>query len=520
MAAHTVTSGSARPVWGSLGLLAAALGLAILVLQPLARAWHLAADLGHGWAVPLLIVWLWWERREQHPGWVSSRSPGAWAWLALVAVLLALIPLRLFLVLNPLWPVALGLHTALGVGLLLGIAYHAGGWTLVRWVAPPLIVLAGAVPWPTWVDIKLIMPLREGMTLIVTEACNASGRPAVALGTAIQLAGGAVGIDEACGGIRSLQAAVMTALFAGEWLRLGLTRRVALVLAAIGAAIVGNLLRVLFLAWCAAQSPALLDRWHDTAGWVALGLTLLLTGGVAWVVRQALSPVVPGATGPRRLPSPHAVRWALVGVLGLGLIEAGTRVWYDWPAVPVPGAVEARWTVRLPEHAPGFRREPLSARALELLRPDGYLAATWISPARGQRYAYYIEWHGGQMARQAPFAHGPTICLPYTGYSELGRPEDTIVPWAGLDLVFATHRFELHGARLTVAQLVWDPARAAPLAAPGDYQGTFAFWRHHWSMVTSGRREQPGQVLVVAMEGEVEGEILARLIAELLQPVR
>jgi exosortase/archaeosortase family protein len=441
------------------------------------------------------------------------------AWCFLGLVLAMLLPLRLVLFVNPLWPVALALHTVLGLSLAMGMVYRGGGWAWVRWLAPPLIVLAGALPWPTWVDYNVIMPLREGLTLIVAETCNATGRPALAMGTTIRLAGGTVGIDDACGGIRSLQAAVMAALFAGEWLRLAWFRRGLLVVGGIAAANVGNLARVLFLAWCAARDQALLDRWHDTAGWLALGLTLGLTAGLAWLMRRHAAVVAPMApVRPMRLPTRGVWTWSGAGVAGFALLAFGTRWWFDLPSPVPPAPTGIQWTVRFPAEAPEYRREPLAERAREILRPDHYLAATWHSPAREQRAAYYIEWHGGEMARHAPFEHNPAICLPYSGYTYLGRGEDLLVTWAGGELAFITARFELGGSKTTVAYILWDPVRNAPLSRPDIQGGMAGFWEQHWQRVTARERHQPAQVLAVAVAGDMPTEPLAREIATLIVP--
>jgi exosortase len=519
--AQAASSGQVRPDGLGFGMWVAALMLAGLILYPLTLAWHQAPDLGHGWAAPLLILWLWWERREARPPFSGHRTPGLVAGVLLGLGLVLLLLLRLLLAINPVWPVALALHTLLGLVLVLGLTYYWAGRPGLRWVAPPLIVLAGALPWPTWVDYTIIMPLRETLTLIVAEICSATGRPAVALGTTLRLAGGTVGIDEACGGIRSLQAAVMVALFAGEWLRLGWCRRGLILLGGIVAALAGNLGRVFFLSWCAAQDQALLDRWHDTAGWVALGLTLGLTGVLAWLLRRPVTAMTPAPAAPRiAAESRRAIRtWGAVGLAGWVLIDLGTRLWFALPPPAPPALTGEQWTVRFPVEAPAYRREPLAERAREYLRPDLYLAATWQSRSREQRAAYYIEWHGGEMARHAPFEHNPAICLPYSGYTYLGRGEDVVVSWDGGELVFLNARFELGGTHTTVAYLLWDPSRNAPLERPVLRAGMTGFWTQYGQRVIARQRHQPGQVLAVAVAGEPDPALLAQLIAELIVPV-
>jgi len=62
---------------------------------------------------------------------------------------------------------------------------------------------------------------------------------------------GAVGIDEACSGVRSLQTAMMLSLFLGEMYRFGVLRRLALIGASLLFVLLANLSRTTFLV-CAA----------------------------------------------------------------------------------------------------------------------------------------------------------------------------------------------------------------------------------------------------------------------------
>ncbi|HXC63712.1 MAG TPA: exosortase/archaeosortase family protein, partial [bacterium] len=217
---------------------------AALLAVPLSRAWKIAPDLGHGWAAPLLVAYLWWERWAERPALRPGRiSPLGWA-LAGTAVAVAL-PLRLLLTPFPLWPALVWAYALLLVGLALGAAALLAGRPGAKWLGGPLIVLAAALPWGTQLEQHIIYPLREGMASITAETCNLIGRPAIAAGTSLRLGGGWVGVDEACGGIRSLEASVMLALFFGEWLRFSWRRRAALVGLGVLAALLGNFFRIL-----------------------------------------------------------------------------------------------------------------------------------------------------------------------------------------------------------------------------------------------------------------------------------
>src|SRR5205823_2703551 len=124
-----------------------------------------------------------------------------------------------------------------------------------------------AVPWPTFVEHPTVELLTRGNVGAVVELLNAFGIPAIPQGNVIEISNGLVGIDEACSGIRSVQASLMISLFLGELYRLGLLRRLALCFGGLAAAFVFNVVRTLLLTWVAAkQGLPVMAQWHDPAG--------------------------------------------------------------------------------------------------------------------------------------------------------------------------------------------------------------------------------------------------------------
>lgn len=491
-----------------------------LMLVPLSTAWSLAPDLGHGWAAAILIAYLWWERWDQRPPLRQAR-PGWVAWLFIGVVAVLIVPLRLLLTPYPLWPAALLGYLGVLVGLLLYSAALLAGRPGLRWVAAPLIILLGVVPWPGAVDRMLILPLREGVAAAVAEISNLLGHPALAAGTSVQLAGGWVGIDEACGGIRSLQASVMTALFFGVWLRLNWGRRLALLVVAGLAAVAGNFLRVLFLSWLVTGPGNRLHAWHDPAGWMALAFSLGLTGWVGWTWRSVEREVkIASAVSTVKncvRPTRSLVVWfglALVLLIGT---ETGTRLWYAHGAARIEATVP-QWTVALPTAIPSYRQLPLTEPAREMLRPDRFASGAWVGPDQRAWNAYYIEWAHGQVARSVPFLHNPTVCLPYAG-CELVRELGVIqVRWSGGVIPFHCYVFSRMDEEIIVAFTIWDPSRGRILQASD--QGWSSWWEVQWRDVREARQHQPAQLLTLAAMGGGDREAVARKLATLITSAR
>ena len=497
------------------GWIAAAL-LAAIVLVPLTAAWTQAQDLGHGWGVPLLVGYLWWERWGERPPGVARENLGARWWVAALLLALVALPLRLLLTPFPLWPAALAAYVAVVVTVALGGAWLAAGAAGLKWLGGPLIILLGAMPWPTVLEVKLVGPMREMLASVAAEVCYVSGFSALASGTTLRLAHSWVGVDETCGGMRSLQACVMMALFLGEWLRLSWPRRVSLVAGGIAAAIAGNFLRILLLVWRASVGgDAALTAAHALAGWLVLGTSLGLIGLAAWKMRGA--PTVsarPVASPAPRVALPRAaLAWVATLAVALSVIETGTRWWYARGEARQAATI-MQWGVRFPSHETGFHEVPLGESAREMLAPDYFVAGEWETGDQRLNGAYYIEWRKGQAAHFIPFLHNPTVCLPMSG-CELVRPIGIVpVRWAGGEIPFRAYIFRRTGEEFAVGFTVWDPSRGRPLE--NGSSGWRSWMKMRLSHVVDARANQQAQMLAVAVWGDRPEEHLASAIAALI----
>lgn len=490
--------------------------LAALWLLPLSRAWQIAPDLGHAWVIPLLIGYLYWERWDERPAVLARSALRPALWLLAAALVLLHATARVFLTPFPVWPAALILFSATLLTAALTSAALIGGRPALRWLACPLILLLAALPTPTFVDLHLIGPLRAQLAALAAEICNVFGRPALASGTSVRLANTWVGIDEACGGIRSLQACLMIALFFGEWYRFPLLRRAALVLVGIAAALLGNAGRVVFLSLRADAGIAAVESSHDLAGWLSMTLSLVLTGGIAfrwggWHLPAQLRLVRPSA------PPTRAWRWAAVVVSGFLISEVAVRLWFALGAqarADIP-----QWAARLPTQLPTFRPEPLTEPAREMLGPDHFVAGTWPLERDRHAAAYYIEWHRGQTARTAPFLHNPTVCLPMSGCELVAALPSLGVSSPAGDLPFHTYKFRRLGEQLLVAFIVWDPLRGQPLAASST-DAPRSWLASRWTDVREAREHQPAQMLAVSIPWhDGAREELLTLLGTLIRPV-
>jgi len=216
---------------------------------------------------------LFWERWKHRPApELLEASTGPLIVLGVLA--LTLLPSCLFLEVIPYWRLAGWAFAGAVVGITFCALYLVGGRSWVHHFAFPPIFFLIAVPWPARIEAPLIEKLSYLNAALSTWAANVLGTPAIRRGVVIQTGAGMVGVDEACSGIRSFQAAVMVALFLGE-LFSGATL-------AFGC----NVVRTTYLVRiCDLKGKAAVNLAHDPAGFTILGITLTGLLGLAWLLR-------------------------------------------------------------------------------------------------------------------------------------------------------------------------------------------------------------------------------------------
>jgi exosortase/archaeosortase family protein len=147
----------------------------------------------------------------------------------------------------------------------------SGQWSLfspwVRHFAFPVCFILVAVSWPYRIEHGLTQGLMHGVTALTVIVLGWVDILASQHGNVIEISTGAVGINEACSGIRSFQSMLMGALFLGELYRLRWPHRLALIGSGVVVAFGLNVVRTFILTWCASDAGIeLVGRWHDPAG--------------------------------------------------------------------------------------------------------------------------------------------------------------------------------------------------------------------------------------------------------------
>lgn len=514
------SSPSLRLSWPVGALLSIAAYLWLRLINHLRIEWTLNEQYSYGWAVPFLCAFLFWRRWQTFRPGLPSVSAGSQrsSMLGIVLpLLIAFLFTRWVEEANPDWRLVSWLLTLEVISLsLIGIHLIAGA-AATRHFAFPLLFFLVAVPWPSLAEQTIVQTLTRGIVGITVELLNAFGFPALSHGNVIETASGFVDVDEACSGIRSLQAALMLALFFGEWRRFGFKHRVVLCGIAFALACLFNLSRTVVLSFVAArQGSAAVQRWHDPAGVLILvACFIAVWASAAWLGRRERHPAQvrenegtqPDDSAPdlRTLALLRIKPFVIVVVAVLVCVgEAAIHFWY---ATARPASV-IDWTAELPRTNPTFKPIELPRAARQILRFNESQSGTWHNGDGTLWQMFYLRWQPGRTAANLARNHTPEICLPAAGKNLRSMADISDLRISGLALPFRCYVTEGNGKPLFVFYTLWEDGAKEQHAAT-----QFLTWQARFNAVRE-RRRNPGQrVIQIALSGvptAMEAEALLR----------
>ena len=473
--------------------------------------WSINPQYAYGWTVPFLAAYLFWRRSENAPP-PAPLAFRTFSTLLIIATAALLIPIRLVQEASPDWRLlSWGMAGCAAIITAAGI-YLSGGKPWLRHFAFPILFFFVAVPWPTGLEQFVIQGLMRADASINVEALNAIGIPAVQLGNVIEVGSGLVGIDEACTGIRSLQATFMVSLFLGEFYDFTAGRR--LLLLALGAllAFVCNLVRTFILVWLGAEhGSATIQSWHDPAGHTILVICLLALWSVSIFLRGKDAGISPPSRAGQSFRVP---RLALICLLACTVLaEAGTQIWYR-----VHEAQTARvepWSVTWPAQAQNWKPIPVTETAQELLRYNEGGGGTWTGDDGHNWAMYFFRWLPGRTAGLFIKNHRPDICLPASGMKLRGGMQNKMLTVNGVALPIRSYVFENGGQLLHVFYCYWDGTPPEPGML--DQEDWTAAGR--LNAVRRGKRDVGTQMLEIVAWGYDNDEKAERAALEQLSKI-
>ncbi len=475
------------------------------LLWRLALYWQSNAQYQYGWLVAPAVAYLLWQRWLGRPEPQAGRH--ALAGTLLVCSLILFAPLWLVLAANTDWRPFCWILALAVISLTLSLIELKGGraWSLhFGW---PLLLIATAIPWLSFVEGFVVKNLMFAVADVTVFLLDLLGVPARQVGILIEVRGGLLGVEEACSGVRSLQAALTAALLLGELYRLSTKRRLALVGVGLGAAIFFNIIRALLLTLAASGGgSAAVDRWHDPAGFSILTACLVLLWIVAarWQSEEPLE--LSGKLSPAFRLRPLGL-W--LGSLWLGLVLTGTELWYRSADHLAGEALHVRW----PKTASGFGFDDIPEETAAEMGSDIGQSAHWTGREGHLWLMFYFYWPPGSdtsqlLARQ----HRPEVCLPAVGTTMTARRSPVTIRKNGESIVFRAYTFERYGQPLQVYYTRWEQR---PLAG-GTRSGGRSLQHDRLQSVWERRRRFGQQLVEVAIAGLSDAAAADALLADRL----
>ena len=377
-------------------------------------------------------------------------------------ILILLLPLRVIEEANPDWRLlswTLALSVAAFSLLTVG---RAGGAPWLRHFIFPICFFLVGVPWPVQLENFVVQTMMRSVASVAVEIAGWFGVGAFQLGNVIQLKNGFVGVDEACSGVKTLQAGIMVALVLGELLQLRTIRRIALLFLGCGWVFLCNVFRATALVFVAANSGLdALSRWHDWIGTAALLCGMAGMVGLGWLWKgepQSRSPTFEMPALARGFPRP----W--LGLAWLATVFISTELWY--------GAHERQlierppWQVDWPAGNETLTVPAIPESTRVILRYDEAKVAAWEDPRGVRWWSFFAAWKPQRAALQLVRSHSPEICLPALGRTFRAARPDVNVRAGPVSLDFRSYEFEQNGQPLFVFVSIQEDKRVP--AGPAD----------------------------------------------------
>lgn len=505
----------------SLSWLLAIVGFTFLWLElinQLKAEWWLNPQYNYGLIVPLLVIYLVWKRWRNRPAQAVPGRRGLSILLLIVSAAVFL-PARLLAVANPDWRLLSWLLAIAVIMISLSFVYLNGGGAWLRHFAFPILFFLVAVPWPVRIEQVVIQDLMRAVTGINVIFLQFAGVPALQHGNVIEVGSGFIGIEEACSGVRSLQATLMISLFLGELYSFNVGRRFILVIVGAALAFVCNVVRTAILVWIGTSRGATgIEAWHDSAGLTIL-IVCLFGLWIVSLVMMRRGTAAPISRVTESQSSDVRLNWKPLAIVAVWLIFAETAVQF-WYRSHQP-VVTTHWAVNWPNSETNYKTVPITPEAEGLLQFNEGGGATWEGAGGHQWLMFFFKWFPGRTAARFTKIHRPDICLPASGRTMERDNGLRMLTVNGVTLPIRSYRFQDRGSPLHVFYCYWD--------ARSSYETVAAAVAEDWSVrgrvhaALQGRREIGAQILEIIVWGYQDdteaNEALARELGRVLRVI-
>ena len=477
--------------------------------------WDANEQYSHGWFIPFLAGWIFWQRWTTRP--TAQPAHGLLllaSWFVLVALLAPAALGILIAGAYPDWRIVLWGLGGAALAASIALTALAGGWPWVRHLSFAYVFALVAIPWPTGPERWLTQELSLLAAQIAAWVLPLLGIAAMANGTTIDVGSEVLGVDDACSGIRSFQSSIMAALFLGELYALRWGFRISLVVLGLIAAYAFNIIRMLVLSVAVANGGVdALDRLHDPAGFAILIATI----GVLWLLCWAIQKI-PGSQQPLATAklqsgagtiSKTPAFACVAAVVAMALMAGGSEGWYWWKnknAVRAPA-----WTVASADPALGEVDEELGERVQEMLRYDRGFQRSWRDEGGRQWHMIFTEWDPKRMSLHYAQPHLPEQCQRMIGREIMSKSELRKAEANGVTIAYNLYKIRAGADEFYLMYVINDDRISGK-----EITVERASPANRMKAVMAGRRNMGQRSMQLALVGEPDAEVAEQAMLQLL----
>lgn len=374
-------------------------------------------DFNHCFFVPLIVLYLLWEKRA-----LLRTIPAESSWQGVVPLLFGV---ALF------WIGELGgefytLYLASWF-VFIGFYWLLYGWRLLKATAFPLLLLIAMFPLPNFITNNLTFRLKLISSQLGAAMLHWYGMSVYREGNVIDVGFTRLQVVDACSGLRFFFPLILLAVLLAYFCRAAWWKRVLLVILAVPLTVVMNALRIasvgVLYQFIGAQAAE--GFFHDFSGWFIFMASLLVLLGFIWLMNRIapekgeLGAGLFAGGGESRAPLPRPAqpggfRWSFamfIPVLALGAtILAAEQVDFR-EKVPLRKPFST-----FPAELGGWHgsRQTMEKIYLDELGLSDYLIVDYRDGA-GKRVNFYTAYNESQ--RKGKSSHSPASCLPGNGWT-------------------------------------------------------------------------------------------------------
>jgi exosortase D (VPLPA-CTERM-specific) len=388
------------------------------------RIWE---DYNYGYLIPLVALYLIWEKRDQLDGTQSIYS--------FAGLLFAIAGLCLF------WVGELGgelfmQYISLWM-VISGLTWMHLGWTKVRIILFPILFMLTMFPLPHFVTAKLTLKLKLISSKLGVMVLQALGHTAYREGNVIDLGFTQLQVVDACSGLRYLIPLIVLSIVVVYFYRSAWWKKTLVVLSAVPISILVNGLRIasvglLYPVW----GPKVAEGFfHDFSGWLIFMLSMGVLLAEMWLLNLVFKESGRSSRGLSSFeaqPLSEGKRNPTVGLLPKARKSA-----IGFKSIPVHfWIVSFLLVVSLAAgHAIEFREKKMISKPLDQFpleisswtgtsqQMDGQILSALhltdyamidYSNDQGKTVNLYVAYYGSQ--QKAESIHSPSTCLPAGGW--------------------------------------------------------------------------------------------------------